>query len=57
MIIQFPTTTANSVIAGWIEKLISEMREINYGEVGLVFRIHDSRIVSIEQIKKAKYQI
>ena len=56
MILMLPIMTAQSIIKPALEWLASALCDNAYGEVGVMFTLHDSRIVGVEQIERRKYK-
>lgn len=47
---KLPAPTASTAISGLIDQLKDELREKDYGKVGLIFTIHNSMVTKYEKI-------
>ena len=51
-----PITTTSSVVDDYISSLKNDLKNKQYGKVGIVFTVHESKIVNVQEIKETKYK-
>jgi len=48
---ELPIASQSSQVENYIMWLRTELRRVNYGKVGLVFTVHDDKVVRVNQTK------
>lgn len=54
---QLPATTSDAVILTLLDDLLERLKETDFGEVGLVFVVHDKVVVRYQKIDIRKCAI
>ena len=47
--------TTSSVVNEYIESMKEILKEKDYGKVGIVFTVHDNRVVGVQEIRETKW--
>jgi len=52
-----PIATTGATVDAYIDKMKHKLKKLQYGEVGLVFKVHEGFVVSVQEINETKYRI
>lgn len=53
----YPLATTGAAVEKYINKMRDKLKELKFGEVGLIFKVHEGFVVSVQEINEIKYRI
>ena len=52
-----PVATTSSIVNEYIDSMKSVLKDKQFGKVGIVFTVHESHVVGVQEIRETRMQI